>query len=154
MNNDILPTIFISHGAPTLPIEDVPAKKFLIELGRKYQDVEAVLCISAHWESTIPTIGTAETHEILHDFYGFPPELYEITYPAHGKSELAEHAYRLIKDAGVECALDDQRGLDHGVWVPMMLMFPECRNAGFSTVNTARFRSKKPLCSWTNIRIP
>ncbi len=125
MINDILPSIFISHGAPTLPMEDVPAKRFLVELGRKYRDVEAVLCISAHWETTIPTINITETHGTLHDFYGFQPELYEITYPAHGKSEFAEYAYTLIKDAGVECALDDQRGLDHGVWVPMSLMFPD-----------------------------
>ena len=62
MINDILPSIFISHGAPTLPMEDVPAKRFLVELGRKYRDVEAVLCISAHWETTIPTINITETH--------------------------------------------------------------------------------------------
>ena len=65
---NILPTLFISHGAPTMPLEDIPARKFLEELGPKYNKVKAVLCISAHWATKIPAVNTLETPETIHDF--------------------------------------------------------------------------------------
>jgi 4,5-DOPA dioxygenase extradiol len=125
MSNDLLPTLFISHGAPTMPLENIPARAFLMELGGQYRNAKAVLCISAHWETPRPAVNsTYDEMETIHDFYGFPSELYKIKYPAHGSPELAEHVADLLRDAGMPCDIDRKRGLDHGAWVPMMLMFP------------------------------
>jgi 4,5-DOPA dioxygenase extradiol len=120
-----LPTLFVSHGAPTLPLENVPARAFLSTLGGPYRGVRAVLCISAHWETESPTVGAARQPQTIHDFYGFPRALYEITYPASGAPEIADRVARLLLEAGVRGEIDGQRGLDHGAWVPLQLMFPQ-----------------------------
>lgn len=125
MIKESLPTLFISHGAPTMPLEKIPAREFLAELGSKYHNAKAVLCISAHWETSRPAVNAIIDPETIHDFFGFPSELYKIKYPAQGSPELAAHAADLIKDAGLACDTDEKRGLDHGAWVPMMLMFPK-----------------------------
>ncbi|MEN6574550.1 DODA-type extradiol aromatic ring-opening family dioxygenase [Methanobacterium aggregans] len=119
-----LSPIFVSHGAPTLPLEDIPARKFLKGLGSHYSNIKAVLCISAHWATSIPTVNAVERPETIHDFYGFPEELYQMEYPAGGDPELAEHLAELIQSEGISCNIDVKRGLDHGAWVPLMLMFP------------------------------
>jgi 4,5-DOPA dioxygenase extradiol len=120
-----LPTLFISHGAPTLPLEDIPARNFLKELGSHFNKVKAVLCISAHWATSAPTVNAVQRPNTIHDFYGFPEELYEIEYPASGNLQLAEKVAELIQSADITCNIDYQRGLDHGAWVPMMLMYPD-----------------------------
>jgi 4,5-DOPA dioxygenase extradiol len=120
-----LPTLFISHGAPTTPIEDIPARKFLVGLGRQYRQAQAVLCVSAHWETPSPAVSAVPEPETIHDFYGFPAELYRIQYPAHGDSALAGRAAQLLESAGIKCDVNDSRGLDHGAWVPLTLMYPE-----------------------------
>jgi 4,5-DOPA dioxygenase extradiol len=120
-----LPTIFVSHGAPTLPLEDIPARKFLKELGSQFNKVRAVLCISAHWATSTPTVNAVQRPGTIHDFYGFPEELYEMEYPAQGDPELAGQVAELIQAADMPCKVDAQRGLDHGAWVPLMLMFPD-----------------------------
>lgn len=120
-----LPTIFISHGAPTLPLEDVPVRQFLKELGFKFNKVKAVLCISAHWATSTPKVNSVKWPGTIHDFYGFPKELYQIEYPASGDPELAEEVAELIRAAEIPCQVDGERGLDHGAWVPLMLMYPD-----------------------------
>jgi 4,5-DOPA dioxygenase extradiol len=125
MNEKSLSTVFVSHGAPTMPFEDIPARDFLIELGKGYGNIEAVLCISAHWETSKPTLNAVDVNDTIHDFYGFQPELYELNYPVKGSPELAEKACEMINNGGIECELDYSRGLDHGAWIPMMLMFPD-----------------------------
>lgn len=120
-----LPSIFISHGAPTLPLEDITARKFLKKLGSQYKKVNAVLCISAHWNTSTPTVNTVKKPETIHDFYGFPEELYKINYPASSDLKLAEQVVNFIKAAQIPCQINDQRGLDHGAWVPLMLMYPD-----------------------------
>ena len=120
-----LPTLFVSHGAPTLPLEpNVPAHKFLAGLGERYPKIVAILCISAHWNTTKPAVNAVMTPSTIHDFSGFPSELYHITYPAHGDLTLASRVVSLVEAAGLPCDTDTRRGLDHGVWVPLMLMFP------------------------------
>lgn len=119
-----LNTFFISHGAPTLPLEDIPARNFLKEFGTSFNKVEAVLCISAHWATSIPTVNAVQRPETIHDFYGFPEELYRIKYPAQGDLQFAEQVAKLIKSADIPCNIDYRRGLDHGAWVPLMLMYP------------------------------
>jgi 4,5-DOPA dioxygenase extradiol len=125
MSEKSLPTLFISHGAPTLPIENVPAKEFLSELGHRFHEEKSILCISAHWATTSPAVNAVEEPQTIHDFYGFPPELYRIEYPAHGLPELAHRVAGLLEDAGMSCDIDGRRGQDHGAWVPMLLMYPE-----------------------------
>lgn len=121
----VLPTIFVSHGAPTLPIEEVPAREFLKVLGSQFNKVKAVLFISAHWATSIPTVNAPEWPETIHNFYGFPEELYEMEYPAQVDLDLAEHVADVIQAADLQCHIDGQRGLDHGARVPLMLMFPK-----------------------------
>jgi 4,5-DOPA dioxygenase extradiol len=125
MTPDPLPTLFVSHGAPTLPLErGVPAREFLSGLGTRFPGITAVLCISAHWNTPRPAVNTSAKPATIHDFYGFPKELYGITYPAKGAPDLAGRVAALVGGAGLPCDTDTGHGLDHGAWIPMMLMFP------------------------------
>jgi len=125
MKGEHPPAVFVSHGAPTTPLEDIPARDFLKELGRKFADVRAILCISAHWETEQLFVSGVETPSTIHDFYGFPDELYKLRYPAKGSPDLARKVASLLIKAGLECEIDESRGLDHGAWVPLLLMFPK-----------------------------
>jgi len=122
--SDHMPVLFVSHGAPTLPFDDVPARRFLIELARKVPRPKAILCVSAHWEATNPSLNAAAQPGTIHDFSGFPKALYELTYDAPGAPEVAERAAALLRAAGYAPTLDAERGRDHGAWVPAMLAWP------------------------------
>ncbi|HLI11316.1 MAG TPA: class III extradiol ring-cleavage dioxygenase [Alphaproteobacteria bacterium] len=119
-----LPSVFVSHGAPTLAFDDVPARHFLQGLGAALGKPRAILCASAHWETAEPMVSTAPQPETIHDFVGFPAPLYRLRYPAPGDPDLAARAAALIESAGMRCAADPRRGLDHGAWVPLLLMYP------------------------------
>jgi 4,5-DOPA dioxygenase extradiol len=120
-----LPTLFVSHGAPTLAIEPgVPAYTFLAGLGKRFPGITAVLCISAHWNTPRPAVNAVMKPATIHDFSGFPKELYGITYPAPGAPALSRRVAGLMEAAGLPCDTDTGRGLDHGAWVPLMLMYP------------------------------
>ncbi len=125
MSTTRLPTLFVSHGAPTLILEDVPARAFLQSLGTRFPGTRGVLCISAHWNIRVPAVNAVELPETIHDFSGFPQSLYRIRYPARGSPALAGRVAGLLDSAGITCTTDTTRGLDHGAWVPMMLMFPD-----------------------------
>jgi 4,5-DOPA dioxygenase extradiol len=125
MTPDAIPTVFVSHGAPTLSLEHVPARQFLVDLGSRYRSIRAVLCISAHWNTPRPCVTSGKIHKTIHDFYGFAPELYSIEYPSKGSPDLAGQVVDLLTSAGLPCDLDPTRGLDHGAWVPLRLMFPK-----------------------------
>lgn len=121
----MFPSVFLSHGAPTLPLSDAPARAFLAELGADLGKPAAILVASAHWETADPTVGSAAHPQTIHDFYGFPRELYELRYQPPGAPALAEDTAALLAQAGMQPHLDPNRGLDHGAWVPLMLMYPQ-----------------------------
>ena len=121
-----LPALFVSHGAPTLPLERAhPTHVFLKSLGTALPQPKAVLAVSAHWDTRHPALTTAAHPPTIHDFYGFPEELYRLRYPAPGSAELVQRTAGLLEGAGLEVYADAERGLDHGAWVPLMLMYPE-----------------------------
>ena len=117
--------LFISHGAPMLAIEPGETGKLLAELGASLPRPSAILVASAHWDTQTPTVSTTSQPETIHDFGGFPKQLYEIEYPANGAPAMANKAADLLKQAGITAKIDNRRGLDHGAWVPLMLMYPE-----------------------------
>lgn len=122
----MLPSLFISHGAPSLPLDDVPARDFLRGLGARLGErPRAILAVSAHWETVGPTVSAPVANEMIHDFGGFARELYELTYPAPTAPVLAERVEGLLSAAGLGCEVDGRRGLDHGAWVPLVLMYPD-----------------------------
>ncbi len=119
------PVLFVSHGAPTLALEPGTTRGFLAELGRGLERPRAILVVSAHWETAAPAVSTAPQPETIHDFYGFPEELYRMQYPAPGAPDLAARAVQLLAEAGLAAVPVAGRGLDHGAWVPLLLMFPD-----------------------------
>ena len=119
------PSLFVSHGSPTMPLEKIPANRFLRSLGPALGRPNAILMVSAHWDTERPAVSAAEQPETIHDFYGFPPELYRLRYPAPGAPQLAERVAGLLKKKGLRTDIDPGRGLDHGAWTPLFLMYPE-----------------------------
>ncbi len=121
-----LPTLFISHGSPMLAIQDSPAHSFLRQLGASLPRPQAILVVSAHWETTHHlAVSLAEQPETIHDFGGFPRALFEIDYPVLGAPTLAMRTADLLEQAGYAVTRDATRGLDHGAWVPLRLMYPD-----------------------------
>lgn len=121
----MMPVLFLSHGAPTLPLEAGETGAAWRELGAKLPRPSAILVVSAHWETDIPTLSQAIRPETIHDFGGFPKELYQLNYPAPGAPEMAQAAARALQHAEIPVQLDDTRGLDHGAWIPLSFLFPD-----------------------------
>jgi 4,5-DOPA dioxygenase extradiol len=121
----MFPSLFLSHGAPTLPLTDAPAHTFLSGLGGRLPRPKAVLVISAHWETESPAVNAVHRNETIHDFRGFPRQLHELTYPTPGAPSVAAEVSNLLSASGLGCTIDHGRGLDHGAWVPLMLMYPD-----------------------------
>ncbi|MDO9489681.1 MAG: class III extradiol ring-cleavage dioxygenase [Sphingomonadaceae bacterium] len=122
----MLPSVFVSHGAPTFPLTDAPARFFLQGLAQQLPErPRAILMVSAHWETSAPSVTTSDINSTIHDFSGFPEELYRIQYPAPGAAWLADRIGRILEAAGEHVHRDATRGLDHGAWVPLRLAFPD-----------------------------
>lgn len=119
-----LPAIFVSHGSPTLPLEQSPSVDFLRSLGGTLGKPQAILIVSAHWDTARPAVSGAEKPETIYDFYGFPRELYRLRYPAPGAPQLARRVQDLLGAAGMETDIDPSRGLDHGAWTPLFHIYP------------------------------
>lgn len=117
------PVLFVSHGAPSLILDNTPARAFLGGLGARLPRPAAILVISAHWEARSPTVSIAARPETIHDFRGFAPELHAMTHPAPGAPALAQAAAAALRDAGFAPRVE-ARGLDHGAWVPLKLIDP------------------------------
>ncbi|MGZ5092341.1 MAG: DODA-type extradiol aromatic ring-opening family dioxygenase [Burkholderiales bacterium] len=120
-----MPALFISHGAPTLPLENSPARRFLENLGNELPRPKSILAVSAHWTTRRPTVSLARQPDTIHDFYGFPDALYRLRYPAPGAPELASRVAELLQSRELQVDVDETRGLDHGAWTPLILMYPQ-----------------------------
>lgn len=123
--NPTQPTLFVPHGAPTFALRPGAAGAALAEQAASLPLPRAIVIISAHWDTAIPTVGFAEKLETIHDFWGFPEALYAIRYPATGCPEASREVVAALEAAGLPVATDANRGLDHGAWVPLRLMFPD-----------------------------
>ena len=119
------PALFVSHGSPTLPLERGPAVDFLRGLGDQLGRPKAILSVSAHWDTEHPAVSAVERPETIYDFYGFPPELYRIRYPAPGAPQLAGRVAGLLEGKGLKTEIDPGRGLDHGAWTSLYLAYPK-----------------------------
>ena len=117
--------LFVPHGAPTFALRPGAAGAALVRQAQAVPQPRAIVIVSAHWDTALPTVGFAERPQTIHDFWGFPEALYAIRYPATGCREAAEDVVAAIANAGLPVTKDAERGLDHGAWVPLRLMFPE-----------------------------
>jgi 4,5-DOPA dioxygenase extradiol len=118
-----MPALFVGHGSPMNAIEDNEYSRGWTEVGRKLPRPNAILCISAHWETRGTLITGMENPPTIHDFGGFPRALYEAEYPAPGSPALAQLTQETVRNANV--CLDDRWGLDHGTWSVLTQMFPD-----------------------------
>lgn len=119
------PALFVPHGAPTFALRPGAAGAAIAAAARNLAAPRAIVVVSAHWDTAVPTIGFADRLETIHDFHGFPEALYALRYPATGCREAAEEVARAIAAGGLPVEKDAQRGLDHGAWVPLRMMFPD-----------------------------
>jgi 4,5-DOPA dioxygenase extradiol len=122
-NKNLMPVIFIGHGSPMNAIEDNQFTDSWKKIAEKIPKPKLILCISAHWLSEKTAVVSKIDPETIHDFYGFPKELYDIQYPAKGSLEYA----KLVKDTikSVDVKLDNNWGLDHGTWSVLVKMYPK-----------------------------
>ncbi|EIE24401.1 Extradiol aromatic ring-opening dioxygenase [Coccomyxa subellipsoidea C-169] len=123
------PAVFVAHGGGPLPLLGHPGHAGLTKWLQRYSaslhaQPKAILVISAHWEEANPTLTSGTAPELIYDYYGFPPESYQIKYPAPGSANLAQRAAGLLREAGFAPKLDAKRGFDHGTFVPLKLAFP------------------------------
>jgi aromatic ring-opening dioxygenase catalytic subunit (LigB family) len=123
------PVLYLPHGGGPLPLlgdrQHAKLTAFLKTIHSELGQPKAILVISAHWEANSATLTSASQPELIYDYYGFPPESYEIQYPVPGEPALAKDIYQLLRDSGIEARLDPQRGFDHGLFVPLKLIYPE-----------------------------
>ncbi|MDY6827934.1 MAG: class III extradiol ring-cleavage dioxygenase [Pseudomonadota bacterium] len=120
--------LFVSHGGGPLPLLGDASHQEMVEalaaLADELERPAAVLVVSAHWESRTPRITASKTTSLLYDYHGFPEASYRIQYPCPAAPELARSVQQCLADAGLGAELDTERGLDHGVFVPLKLLFP------------------------------
>lgn len=119
-----LPVLFVSHGAPDIALEDSSFPRALESFGRPLRP-RAIVVVSAHWEAPRPVRVTSSARPgIVHDFSGFPDELYRLDYPSPGDPELSGEIVEMLSEAGIGAAPDPARPLDHGAWVPLRFLRP------------------------------
>lgn len=118
------PVLFLSHGSPMTALGGDELNRAWERLVPRLAKPSAILMVSAHWNTRLPVLSGSRQPETIHDFGGFPAELYALRYPAPGAPELAQHIKRQLSEAGIAAGIDASRGLDHGAWVPLRTLFP------------------------------
>jgi 4,5-DOPA dioxygenase extradiol len=121
----MMPSFFIAHGAPSIVLEDNEYTRFLKNLASLYSQAKAVVLFSAHWESPFQQIGAAKKFETIYDFSGFSPELYQIQYPAVSDEVIAKEIHALFTQHEIPCEMNTRRGLDHGAWAVLQMLYPK-----------------------------
>lgn len=120
--------LYIPHGGGPLPLFDDPMHReliaFLQQIPTRMAKPEALVVISAHWEASEVSITGGAQPVLLYDYWGFPPESYTIQYPAPGHPALAGRIHELLQAAAIPSRVDNRRGFDHGLFVPLKLMYP------------------------------
>lgn len=120
-----MPAVFVSHGSPMVAVQRGPYQDALAAFGQAITP-KAIIVVSAHWGSgTTINITGDERHRTIHDFGGFPSELYELTYDAPGSPQLASRILQTLDGAGWTATITHDRGLDHGAWIPLRLLYPD-----------------------------
>lgn len=140
----LMPTAYISHGGGPMPLlgRQPDLASFLSDYPKSIPKPSAILIISAHWLTKTVSVTSGAAHSLLFDYGGFPAESYEYTYPAPGSPALASQVCDLLAAKDIPCAKEDTRGWDHGVFVPLKLMYPE---ADIPVVEMSLLNSLDPL---------
>ena len=138
--------VYFSHGGGPLPILGDPSHKgmidFMMRLPARLRRPDAILVISAHWEESAATLLGAQYPPMFYDYYGFPEEAYKITYPAPGNPALADRIAGYLKENNIPARIDLKRGFDHGLFIPLKLMYPQ---ADIPCLQLSLIRGLNPL---------
>ena len=118
------PVLFLSHGSPMTALGGDELSRTWAQLAERLARPTAILMVSAHWNTRSPLLTGSAQPETIHDFGGFPAELYQLRYPVAGAPELAQHVEEQLGKKGIVAGLDAGHGLDHGAWVPLRILFP------------------------------
>ena len=124
-NAACLPALFISHGAPTLAIEQSATTSALARIGHNLPKPQAIVIMSAHWLSTKLEISSNPKPKTWHDFSGFDAKLHRVQYPVDGHAPLAESLAQQLNARGIACSVNPMRVCDHGVWAPLKHLYPQ-----------------------------
>jgi len=135
------PALFVSHGAPDLPLTRHPARPALDALGAGLARPDGIIVVSAHFAAAVVTVDDARQHRVLHDFAGFASQLHTLDYPAPGSARLARRTREALRAGGLPPAVSFDRGLDHGAWVPLRLLFP---NADIPVIQVSLLAGRDP----------
>jgi 4,5-DOPA dioxygenase extradiol len=120
-----MPSVFVSHGGPNIVIEKSDAHDYLATLATRLPKPKAIVIVSAHFETDGPVVVTDPQPDMIYDFGGFSPDLYEMVYPAPGEPALAKRIAGMLADAGLNPRVAPERGYDHGAWNALLLAFPD-----------------------------
>ncbi|WP_435167713.1 DODA-type extradiol aromatic ring-opening family dioxygenase [Paenibacillus glycanilyticus] len=120
----MLPSYFFAHGAPSIVLEDNSYTDLLKTFAANHPKPKAIVLFSAHWEENVQAVSASKTYSTIYDFGGFQDELYRMTYPAKGDRSLADRIVSLFESQGIQAVTDDERGLDHGAWAVLKLLYP------------------------------
>ncbi|HWQ88854.1 MAG TPA: class III extradiol ring-cleavage dioxygenase, partial [Desulfitobacteriaceae bacterium] len=121
----MMQSIFVGHGAPTIIWEENEFTDYVKSYSKLISKPKGIIVFSAHWESPVQLIGSLQNYDMIYDFYGFPKELYKVTYPAKGDVRLAQEIQDALGDKQIPSNFDSHRGLDHGAWTILKLLYPE-----------------------------
>eukprot|EP00301_Raphidiophrys_heterophryoidea_P027389 c9635_g1_i2.p1 GENE.c9635_g1_i2~~c9635_g1_i2.p1 ORF type:complete len:282 (-),score=47.87 c9635_g1_i2:176-1021(-) len=150
VQNSRMPTLFVAHGGGPMPILGEPSHAPMVDFMKNgalkgVPEPKAILMISAHWEESKPTIQTQAQPSLYYDYYGFPDEAYNLDYKVPGDPALAQRVSALLQNAGFAKPREDaERGFDHGMFIPMMLMFPEAPQKRIPCVQLSLLASLDP----------